>query len=439
LPDAKRTMRLGTILQTGGQHIAAWRRERGIPHSGVDFEYYTYVAKVAERGTLDFVFIADVSGLRDWPIELVCRTAFMSLSLEPITLVTAMSAVTENVGFVATGSTSFPYPYTLARRFATLDVISGGRAGWNIVTSVGSNEALNYGITKPREHGERYEIAAEFVEIVQGLWDSVEPDVVIGDKAAGVLFDSDKIHRMTVDGRYNSVDGVLTVPPSKQGRPARVQAGASGPGRDLAASVGEVIFGISPQLDVARDFYDDIHARMEKFGRADSEALILVGLIPVIADTEEEAVRKVAELDAGIHPDIALGYLSDWLGGVDLSAYPLDGPLPDDLPVSDKSKAVYAQVYALGKREGMSIRQLGAHLAARMTHLTVTGTATQVADTMEEWFQAGVCDGFLMSGSLMPEELEMFVDQVVPILRDRGLFRKEYESSTLRGNLGLDS
>ena len=427
-------MKLGVLLHTGGQHIAAWRHPDGIPAAGFDMGYFQQLASTAERAKMDFLFIADVLGVRDGPMELLARSAQLTFVAEPLTLMSALSATTSNIGLVVTASTTYSHPYTVARQMASLDLISNGRGAWNIVTSTQNSEAANFGLETTLDHAERYARAAEFVEVVRGLWKTVEPGLLIGDKGSGLLFDSAKIHRFRHSRRFFDVDGTLNVPPSLQGRPLLVQAGASGPGRGLAASVADLVFAQAATIDVAQDYSWDIRERAKAAGRDPDTVKILVGLVPLLGRTREDALEKAAELDALIHPELAVTLLAEVLA-IDLTAFPIDGPLPSLEGSSNKSQTAVDAIATKAREANMTIRQVATWLASSMGHHRVAGTADDVADSMQEWFEAGACDGFLISPLIYPHGLSEFADQVVPILRKRGLFRTDYESNTFRGNL----
>lgn len=427
-------MKLGVLFHTAGQHIAAWRHPEGVADAGFSMPYYLKMAGMMEDAKLDFVFVADTIGVRDWPVEVMARVAQMGLLYDPMILMVTLAARTKNLGFVVTAATSYNQPYIVARQFATFNLASGGRIGWNVVTGSTNREAANFGMTLP-PHAERYARAAEFVEVVKGLWATSDPDVVKADKQAGQLFDPAKIRPLHHEGQYYKVDGVLNVPPAPNGRPLLVQAGASGPGRDLAASIADIIFASTPVFAAAKAYYDDVKARIAAKGRRPEDNVLMQGFIPIIGKTREEAQAKLAELDAMIHPDVAITVLSDMLD-TDLSGYPLDGPLPE-LPDSNKSKTMAEVAKLIAGEENMTLRTLANWMCAGMTHPRIAGTAEDIADFMQHWFQDGACDGFLLSPLIYPSGLEDFIDQVLPILRERGLFRTEYEGATLRENLGI--
>lgn len=427
-------MKLGVLLHTGGQHVAAWRHPHGNPAAGFDLPYYQGLAATAERAKMDFLFVADVMGVRDGPIDILARCPQLTFVAEPLTLMSALAATTKNIGFVVTASTSYSLPYTVARQMASLDLISQGRAGWNVVTSTQNTEAANFGLTETIDHSERYARATEFVKAVRGLWSTAETGLFVGDKNSGILFDETKMHEYRHDGEFYHLKGILNVPPSPQGRPIIVQAGASGPGRALAASVADLIFAQAPTIEVGQEYYCDIKNRARASGKDPDKIVIMPGFTPVVAPTKAEAEQKIAELDALIHPDLAVTFLSEVLA-VDLKQYPIDGPLPPIEVDSNKSKTAVEAIVQVAEERNMNIGEVATWLASSMTHNRTAGTAEEIADMMQHWFENGACDGFLISPILYPDGLDDFVEQVVPILQKRGLFRSEYEGSTLRENL----
>lgn len=429
-----RMMKLGVLVQTGGQHIAAWRHPDGNPAAGFDLGYHQRLAATAERAKMDFLFVADVMGVRDGPVDILARSAQLTFVMEPLTLMAALSATTRNIGFIVTASTTYSQPYSVARQMASLDLVSGGRAAWNVVTSTQDSEAANFGLAGVIDHSERYARATEFVQAVLGLWDSAGPGLFIGDKPSGILFDAAKVRPYHHDGRFYRVNGILNVPPSPQGRPMIVQAGASGPGRDLAASVADVIFAQCATIEAGQAYYRDIKVRVRAGGRDPDGVKVMPGFIPAIGRTRAEAEARIAEFDALIHPDLAVTFLSEALA-VDLKAYPIDGPLPPLDTETNKSKTAVETIVTMAHDRGMSIGEVAIWVASSMGHNRVAGTAEDIADTMQDWFENGACDGFLVSPMLYPGGLDEFVDQVLPILRSRGVFRIDYEAATLRENL----
>ena len=392
------------------------------------------IAQTAERGLFDLVFTADTFAMfgPDEP-EIWSRTTRMSRH-EPLTLLAALSALTKNIGLVATASTTFYQPFHVARFFASLDLISGGRSGWNVVTSSGLSEAANFGIAMLPEH-ERYRRATEFVEVVKGLWDSWEDDAVIGDKAAGIFIDPEKVHILDHAGEYYRSRGPLTLPRSPRGRPVIVQAGQSEAGRTLASAVADIVFTVEQDIGSAKAYYDDVKGRAAAAGRSPDTVKVLPGAMVITGRSRAEAREKHDRLQQLIPEDLGLTMLSRSIG-IDLTRYPLDGPLPPfDITENVGHRKVIADFAA---REGMSIRQVYQRLVGSRSHRVIVGTAQDVADDLEHWFSSGACDGFNIMPATFPQGLDDFVELCIPELQRRGLFRTEYEAATLRGNLGLE-
>ncbi len=432
----KGQIKLGAFLMNTGHHVAAWRHPDAWAENGLEFTHYRQLAQTAERAKFDMVFLADgVAVRRDSSLEALSRSGQI-VHFEPLTLLSALSAVTEHVGLVATASTTYNEPYHIARKFASLDYLSGGRAGWNVVTSASEAEAHNFNREKHMEHALRYERAREFLQVVTGLWDSWEDDAFLRDKASGIYVDPDKVHVLNHKGKHFSVRGPLNVARPPQGYPVIVQAGASEDGQDFAASTAEVIFTAQQTLAEAQAFYSGIKGRLARYGRSPDHLKIMPGVFPVIGHTEAEAKEKYDQLQNLIHPKVGLALLSGNLGGFDLSDYPLDGPLPD-LPETNLNKSRQKLVTDLARRENLTIRQLYQAIAGARGHRTIWGTPEQIADQLEEWFIKDAADGFNIMPPYLPAGLDNFVELVIPILQHRGLFRTEYEGHTLRENLGL--
>lgn len=417
-----------------GHHEASWRLAESDPYAATDVAHYAELARIAERGTFDSLFLADSPQLNG---DVGRRPLGV---LEPLTLLTALVAVTERIGLIATASTSYNSPYNLARRFASLDHVSRGRAGWNIVTTATLDAARNFGLTDLPDHATRYARAQEFVEVTQKLWDSWEDDAIVADKAAGVWGDRAKIHPPAHRGEFFSVEGALNIPRSPQGYPLLVQAGSSEDGKALAARFAEAVFTAQQTFAEAEAFYTDLKARTVAVGRDPDTIKILPGIVPVIGSTEAEAAAKDRELDEAIVAEYAHQQLANTLR-VPLEQLDLDRELPADLLPEDAiegAKSRYTLIVELARRERLTVRQLIGRLGGGRGHRTFTGTPEQVADTIEEWFRGGVADGFNIMPPLLPSGLELFVDHVVPLLRARGLFRTEYTAETLRGHYGLE-
>ena len=432
-PSRPGRLHLNAFLMGVGHHEAAWRLPESDPYAHTDVEHFKNLARIAERGKLDSVFLADGPVL--WS-NLGRRPGG---ALEPTVLLTALAGATSHIGLIATASTTYNEPYNLARRFASLDHISGGRAGWNIVTTAGLDAARNFNLDALPAHRERYERASEFLDVSIKLWDSWDDDAALGDKANGVWGDDDKIYPPEHVGRFYRVAGALNVPRSPQGHPVLVQAGSSENGRGFAARYAEAVFTAHQTLADAQTFYDDLKRRAAEFGRNPDAVKILPGIVPVIGATEAAAQALDAELNALIRPEYALPQLAELLQ-VDVADLHLDRELPEHLPEEDAiegAKSRRTLVVDLGRRERLTVRQLIARLGGGRGHRTFAGTAEQVADTITLWWDSGAADGFNIMPPVLPRGLTEFVDQVVPILRSRGLFRTEYEGRTLRDHYGL--
>lgn len=426
-------LHLNAFLMGVGHHEAAWRLPESDPFASTSIEHYEELATIAERGKLDSLFLADSPML--W--NSIGRRP--SGTLEPTVLLTVLASVTKHVGLIATASTTYNEPYNLARRFATLDIISGGRAGWNIVTTAGIEAARNFNLDELPSHAERYARSAEFVDVSLKLWDSWDDEAALGDKDLGVWGDERKVYPPRHVGRHFKVEGALNVPRSPQGYPLLVQAGSSDDGKGLAARYAEAVFTAQQTLEDAQAFYTDLKARAAAFGRDPAGVLILPGLVPVIGSTEAEAHALDEELERLIKPEYAKAMLAKTLR-VSEQDLDLDAELPEDLPSEDAiegAKSRYTLVVGLARRERLTVRQLIGRLGGGRGHRTFAGTPEQVADAMQHWWENGAADGFNVMPAVLPSGLRLFVDQVVPILQKRGLFRVDYEGSTLRENYGL--
>ena len=428
----QRQLHLNAFLMGNGHHEAAWRHPQSRPEDTLSAQHYAALAQIAERAKLDSIFFAD--GLA------VGRNVRYNTAnnLEPVTLLSAIAVLTERIGLIATASTTYHEPYQLARKFASLDHISGGRAGWNIVTSAGADEAFNFNRTERPAHKDRYARATEFLEVVQRLWDSWDDDARVMDKGTGLYADTDKIHPLEHVGEHFQVRGALNIPRPVQGHPLLVQAGSSEAGKEHAARFAEAVFTAQQTLADGQAFYTDLKSRLARFGRSPGELIVLPGICPVLGGTEAEARAKDAELNALISPEYGQDQLSRMLEH-DITGYPLDGPLPR-LPNEDSingNKSRFTLVTNLARRENLTIRQLIGRLAGGRGHRVFAGTPEQVADEIELWFRSGAADGFNIMPPSLPSGLEEFVEHVVPELQRRGLFRTEYTGTTLRGHYGL--
>ncbi len=429
---AQRQMNLNVFLMNAGHHEAAWRRPDTEPHNITDIKYFQRLAQTAENAKFDSLFLAD--GLAVSPN--IKHGAF--IGLEPFTLLSALAAVTERIGLIGTVSTTYNEPFHVARKFASLDHISKGRAGWNIVTSGSEFEANNFNRDTHLEHSKRYERAREFLQVATSLWDSWEDDAIVIDRESGTFANSSKVRPIHHSGDTFKVRGPLNVPRSPQGYPVLVQAGSSEDGKEFAAQYAEAIFTAQQTLVAGQQFYSDVKSRLVKYGRNPDQLKILPGICPIIGSTESEAKEKERELNELTVPAYGLQQLSNMLG-VDLYTYPLDGSLPE-LPGVDEingNKSRFQLVVDLSKREQLTIRQLIHRLAGGRGHRVFAGTALQVADQLEEWFTLGASDGFNVMPPYLPGGLEEFAQQVVPELQRRGLFRTQYSGSTLREHFGL--
>ena len=405
--------------------------------AGVQLAHVKTLVQVAEAAKFDMVFVADSDGFWAGGDGPAAGRSHAGAGFEPLTLWSAMASVTQHIGFAATVSTTYNEPWHVARKFASLDLISGGRAAWNVVTSNNANAAPNFGLAEHPDHAARYDRAEEFLEVVLGLWDSWDEDAFLRDKDSGIFFDAAKLHTLNHEGKFYRVRGPLTVPRSPQGHPVVVQAGSSDPGKELAARTAEVVFTAQLRLEDAQDFYRDLKGRMARYGRHPDSLKIMPGIFPVVGRTQEEAEAKYQALQELIHPAVGLALLNGAAGGLDLSAYPLDGPVPQDVPVSETHKSRQRLVLDLAARENLTVRQLYLRIAGARGHWTIVGTPTSIADEMQAWFTEGGADGFNVMPPVLPTGLYDFVSLVLPELRRRGLFRTEYEGRTLRENLGL--
>lgn len=428
-----RQLHFNLFLHDTGHHEASWRLPESDPRANLDLAHHQNMARIAEDARFDSLFLADSPSLFG---DVAHRPAGR---LEPTVLLTALATSTSRIGLIATASTSYNDPYNLARRFASVDWISGGRAGWNIVTTAGDAAARNFGLDGQPLHRERYERAHEFLEVATKLWDSWEDDAVIADKGSGVHALSEKVHPIGHEGEHFRVVGPLTVPRSPQAHPLLVQAGSSESGRGFAARWAEAIFTATPTLEEAQEFASDIARRARALGRDPRSIAVLPGIVPVIGDTEAEAQELEHELDRLIAPERARRHLAATLQ-VDPESLAFDEPLPADLVGKDAiegMKSRYSVIVDLARRENLTVRELIGRLGGGRGHRTFTGTPLQVADTIQHWFENGAADGFNIMPAVLPSGLEAFAQQVVPILQDRGLFRTEYEGSTLREHYGL--
>jgi FMN-dependent oxidoreductase (nitrilotriacetate monooxygenase family) len=433
---AKRSgkLHLNAFLMPAGHHEASWRLPDSDPNAHLEVDYYANLARIAERGKLDSLFLADSPVL--W--NNIGRRP--SGAIEPTVLLAALAGVTERIGLIATASTTYNEPYNLARRFGSLDFISKGRAGWNVVTTAGVDAARNFNLDELPAHRERYARAAEFVDVALKLWDSWADDAVVGDKESGVWGDNERLYPPKHQGRFFKVHGSLNLPRSPQGYPLIVQAGSSDDGKELAARYAEAVFTAQQTLEDAQQFYADLKAATRAAGRDPDTIKILPGIVPVIGATEAEALELDAELERLIKPEYARLQLAQTLR-IAPEKLELDAELPSEVSADDNlteaAKSRYTLIVNLARRERLTVRQLIGRLGGGRGHRTFAGTPEQVADALQHWFEHGAADGFNIMPPVFPSGLERFVEHVVPILQKRGLFRTEYKGSTLREHYGL--
>ncbi|MGK9232019.1 LLM class flavin-dependent oxidoreductase [Inquilinus limosus] len=428
MSETKREMKLGLFLQPLGHHVAGWRHPEAQAVEQ-DLALIQRIARTAEDARFDMVFLADgLTTGRDAHPSWVVR-------FEPLTLLAALAMTTTRIGLAATASTTYGDPFTTARAFASLDHLSQGRAAWNVVTTSYDRSASNFSREQHLEHDLRYEVAEEFVEVAKGLWDSWDEDAFPKDKDSGVFFDTSKFHELNHKGRFFSVKGPLNVARAPQGHPVLIQAGSSGVGQDFAAKIAEVVFTAQFGTDEARAFYRGLKERVAAQGRRPDQVHIMPGVMPVIGRTTQEAKDKYAKLQRWSDDSNALFLLSERLGH-DISGYPLDGPLPE-LPPSNQNRSRAELLTRLAREQNLTIRELYHLVASARGHRIVWGTAEEVADALQDWFTGGAADGFNIMPAYFPGAFEEFTGQVVPILQDRGLFRRDYQGTTLRDHLGL--
>ena len=414
--------------------MGSWRHPESIPDGAVNFAHYLKMTRQAEAAKFDFVFFGD--GLY---ISEKSHPNFLT-RFEPLTLLASLAPATSRIGLVATLSTTYSEPFTVARQFGTIDLLSEGRAGWNIVTSPLAGTAANYGkagVTPDHpDHDVRYRMANEFIDVTEGLWHSWEDDAFLRDKERGEFIDPSKLHALNHEGEFFSVAGPLNLTRSRQGQPVLFQAGASEAGRDFAASRADAIFAVQPEIGSATRFRADLHERAIRNARRPEDVLILQGIGPVIGRTREEAEEKFRAIGDLVEIDIALAYLGRFFDDIDWSGYDLDAPFPD---LGDRGRGGWQSttdgIKKHAKNAGLTLREVA--LGTTTPRHAFIGTATDIADNMQAWFEAGAADGFMLDCPVLPTGMTEFIEEVVPILVARGLFRSEYEGETLRENLGL--
>ena len=429
----RKQLKLGAFMRPISIHTGAWRYPGAFPDANFNFSHIKRFIRKLEAGKFDAFFMADHLAVLNMPVNALKRSHTVT-SFEPFTLLSALSAVTERIGLIATASTTFDEPFHVARRFASLDHISGGRAGWNIVTTSNPDAARNFGLDDQMDHDERYLRAREFYDVVTGLWDSFADDAFIRDVESGIFFDPARLHVLGHKGKYLSVRGPLNIARPVQGWPVIVQAGASEPGRQLAAETAELVFASGGNLASAKAFYADVKGRLDRVGRDRDHLKILPGALVVVGDSDDEARDKLALLDSRVHYDSGISSLSIALG-TDATKFDPDGPLPE-IPETNAGKTARERVVEAAKRDGLTVRQLAQRLGG-YSGLKFVGTAKTIADQMEQWLLEEGSDGFNIMFPFLPAGLDDFVDKVVPELQRRGIFRQEYQGATLRENLGL--
>jgi FMN-dependent oxidoreductase (nitrilotriacetate monooxygenase family) len=428
-----RELHLNAFLMEAGHHEAAWRLPGSNPRADFDLDHWIKLAQMAETAKFDSLFLADGPALTG-------SGEFRPPGqLEPFTLLTALSQHTSHIGLIATVSSTYNEPYNLARRLASVDHVSGGRAGWNIVTSAGADEAANFGLAERPDHAARYERADEFLTIAKALWDSWESEAVLADKASGRYADPTRLHAIDHAGHHFKVAGPLNVERPPQGHPLLVQAGSSEDGRIFASRHAEAIFTAHQTYERAADFYRDIKARTAAAGRDPDDVLVLPGIVPFIGSTEKEATELARQYDELRIPEYGLSQLA-WNFEVDPSVFELDSPLPDFILARPKLQGSQSRsdlIIEMAIRESLTVREILSRLGGGRGHFTFVGTPDQAADTIVSWFEGGAADGFNIMAPGLPSELATFIEQVLPILRGKGLFREEYEGTTLREHYGL--
>ncbi|MDQ0246688.1 FMN-dependent oxidoreductase (nitrilotriacetate monooxygenase family) [Bacillus fengqiuensis] len=430
----KKQIKLSAYLIGSGMNVASWRHPDSQPDASIDVEYLKRLARIAERGKFDIAFVADSLAINEESHPNILNR------FDPAILITALAGATSKIGVVATVSTTYSEPYILARQFASVDHISNGRAGWNLVTTGDATgaTALNFSKEAHLEHDYRYERAEEFIDVVKGLWDSWEDDAFVFDKENGVFFDSEKLHTIDHKGKFFSVRGPLNIARSKQGQPVIVQAGSSEPGQWLAARTAEVVFAHKDNIADAKAFYKHLKSKMAVFGRDPDELAILHGISPIIGETEEIARQKYDELQKLVLPYEGLKFLSGYMGNVDFTKYPLNTPASEvEFPKVNGIQSQFKEMKRIIEEENLTVGELYTRFVGAGRRDRFVGTPKQVADELEKWFVEGAADGFMLQAPLLPGGLEDFVDFVVPILQERGLFRLDYEGDTLREHLGL--
>jgi N-acetyl-S-(2-succino)cysteine monooxygenase len=429
----RKMLKLGVFLAGTGHHVASWRHPHAIPNATMNLEYFKKIAQTAEKGLFDLLFLAD-----SLSVEKHSHPNILT-RFEPMTLLAYLAGVTSNIGLVATASTTYEVPFHVARKFASLDHISAGRAGWNVVTTSLASTAANFNQTEHLDHSSRYRRANEFVEVAKKLWDSWEDDTLVIDKKTGQFIDENKFHQINHHGEFFSVRGPLNVARSPQGHPVIVQAGSSGDGQRLAAKYAEVVFTAQENKEDAIAFYNELKGQLAEFDREKNGLHIMPGFFPIVGDTEKEAQEKYEALQELIVPEVGLSILGRYFGEVDFAGVPLDTPFAE-IPMPERVDGIQSKhdsIMKKAKSENMTLRQTYQWVAGSRAHHIAIGTPSQIADKMVDWVLSGAADGFNIMPALLPDSLTDFVELVIPELQERGIYRTQYESHTLRGNLGL--
>jgi N-acetyl-S-(2-succino)cysteine monooxygenase len=432
--EQKRQIKLAAYLVGSGMHVASWRHRDSQPDASIDVKALQHFAQIAEKGKFDLAFVADSLAINHESHPQILNR------FDPVVLITALATATNKIGVGATASTTYSEPYVLARQFASVDHISNGRAAWNLVTTADATgkTALNFSRDKHWEHDQRYERAEEFVDVVQGLWDSWEDDAFIYNKETGEFFHKDKVHEVNFKGTYFSVKGPLNIARSKQGQPVIIQAGASQPGQRLAARVADVVFVHWDSKEKAKQYYSRLKSQLKDYGRGEDELHILHGISPIVGETEEMAYQKYRDLQSLIDPYESLKFVSGYMGNIDFSKYALTTPAKDvEFPSVNSIQSQFYEMKKIIGEEDLKVGDLYHRFFGPGRKDAFVGTPKQIADEMEEWFTERAADGFMIQFPLYPNDLNDFVEHVVPILQERGLFRLEYEGDTLREYLGL--
>lgn len=427
-------MKLAAYLIGTGMHVASWRHPLSSPNASIDVKALQKLAQIAEKGKFDLAFVADSLAINHESHPQILNR------FDPTVLITALATATEKIGIGATASTTYNEPFTLARQFASVDHISAGRAAWNMVTTADATgqTALNFSREQHWEHDHRYERAEEFVDVVRGLWDSWEDDAFTYNKATGEFYHPNKVHELNYKGKYFSVKGPLNIARSVQGQPVIIQAGASIPGQRLAARTAEVVFTHWDNIEESKQFYQKLKSQLAEFGRSQDELHILHGISPIVGKTEEEAYEKYNELQKLIDPYQSLKFVSGYMGNVDFSKYSLDTPAKEvKFPKVNSIQSQFNEMKKIIEKEDLKVGDLYTRFFGAARKDGFIGTPTQVANEMEKWFTEKATDGFMLQFPLLPRDLEDFVELVVPILQEKGIFRLDYEGDTLRDHLGL--